>query len=878
LSPAPSANGNGHRPASLPLFVKSTGASKALQPVTVGVPFLRGWLTDPETVRLRDPEGRPVPLQRVPLARWPDGSVKWLLLDFLLPGTNPGCSTWTLDLATTSHRPEAPALRISESAQAIRVDTGVATFQVGRSVLQPLTAVQCAGTDLLDASRTQVVLTDNLGQRSPGRVERVTLESRGPLHATVHLEGRFTGRVRLHFVARLGFYADTGLVRLALTVHNPNRARHAGGLWDLGDPGSMLFRDLTLELGIAGAERLRWTAEVGQDPRSTPPTGWELYQDSSGGENWNSRNHVNREGRVPCSFRGYRLRTADGEERGHRASPLLTLSGANGTVTAAVPEFWQQFPKALEVEDGRLRVRLFPGQWADLHELQGGEQKTHVVWLAFGSEAESTSALDWVHQPARAHLPAEWYAASGALPHFLPISEETRTPIDELLAEAVTGPSSHFARREIIDEYGWRHFGDLYADHETAYYRGPLPIISHYNNQYDVVYGAILQYLRTGETRWFDLFDPLARHVMDVDVYHTTRDRAGYNGGLFWHTDHYHDAGTATHRAYTRANKPEDAPYGGGPCNEHNYTTGLLHYYYLTGDPSARDTVLSLANWVVHMDDGRRTIFGLAEDGPSGTASRTLEEQYHGPGRGCGNSVNALLDAWLVTGRRPYLDKAETLLRRAVHPNENVAERDLLNIEMRWSYTVFLVALARYLDLKAEAGELDENYAYARASLLHYAEWMVENERPYFDRPEKLEYPTETWAAQEFRKANVLRLAATHADEPLRSRLLRRGDELAERAWTDLNRFPSKTATRPLALLQIEGARHDYFRVRGMVAAPRPNREYDFGQPVPFVPQKLRVKAMLKSPRGMLCVALRLANPLRWVRFLRYRFGGGELW
>ena len=28
-----------------------------------------------------------------------------------------------------------------------------------------------------------------------------------------------------------------------------------------------------------------------------------------------------------------------------------------------------------------------------------------------------------------------------------------------------------------------------------------------------------------------------------------------------------------------------------------------------------------------------------------------------GPGRGCGNSVNALLDAWLLTGRRHYLDR-----------------------------------------------------------------------------------------------------------------------------------------------------------------------------------------------------------------------------
>ena len=32
-------------------------------------------------------------------------------------------------------------------------------------------------------------------------------------------------------------------------------------------------------------------------------------------------------------------------------------------------------------------------------------------------------------------------------------------------------------------------------------------------------------------------------------------------------------------------------------------------------------------------------------------------------------------------------------------------------------------------------------YAYARASLLHYARWMADHEVPYLSRPERLEYP-----------------------------------------------------------------------------------------------------------------------------------------
>ncbi len=53
-------------------------------------------------------------------------------------------------------------------------------------------------------------------------------------------------------------------------------------------------------------------------------------------------------------------------------------------------------------------------------------------------------------------------------------------------------------------------------------------------------------------------------------------------------------------------------------------------------------------------------------------------------------------------------------------------------------------------------------YAYARASLLHYARWMAEHEYPYLEKPEILEYPTETWAAQDMRKSEIFDYAARH--------------------------------------------------------------------------------------------------------------------
>src|SRR5205814_910950 len=127
------------------------------------------------------------------------------------------------------------------------------------------------------------------------------------------------------------------------------------------------------------------------------------------------------------------------------------------------------------------------------------------------------------------------------------------------------GEKTFEQKRETIDEYGWRNFGDLYADHEAAFHRGPQPLVSHYNNQYDGIAGCAYQFMRSGDVRWWRLCAELAAHTTDIDIYHTDLDKAAYNRGLFWHTVHYVDAGLATHRSYPRA----AGVGGGGPSPEH---------------------------------------------------------------------------------------------------------------------------------------------------------------------------------------------------------------------------------------------------------------------------------------------------------------------
>jgi hypothetical protein len=859
---------------SIPLLLDGGGSVQAAQPVCTGLPIPKQVLLDPKDLLLADAGGTPLPLQSTVLNRWSDGSIRWLLVDSITESSMPAGGRLTLT-ANPGSKPTYPqvSVAVTEPELAATIQTGVAEFCIDlRQAL--LTQVRIQGQELVGSPALGLFFADVTGRPVSVHLNQLAVEDHGPVRATIRCQGT-SKRPACRFMVRVSFFAGTGHVRVALTVHNPARARHRENLWDLGDAGSVLFRELSLEVAHpgAGARQLKWMVERNSQVNSSNETALEIYQDSSGGERWNSKNHVNRQGLVPCSFRGYRVRAGGNEWVGLRASPRIMVQAIEGTITAAIPEFWQQFPKSLEVNDRVLRLGLFPRQFADVFELQGGEQKTHTVWLDFRAAAEADEfPLEWVHQPARLHALPQWYLDSGGIPLIAPAAE-AGDRMDALLAEFKEGPNDFCQRREAIDEYGWRNFGDVHADHELRHYHGPLPVISHYNNQYDMVLGAIVQYLRTGDPRWWELLDPLARHVMDIDIYHTTKDKAAYSGGLFWHTDHYKDAATATHRTYSRANRVAGkGSYGGGPSNEHNYTTGLLYYHFLTGDPVAREAVLGLAEWVIRRDDGRRTILGLVDDGPTGLASCTVGVQYQGPGRGCGNSINALLDAWLLTNRRIYLEKAESLIRRTIHPSDDIGTRDLLNLELRWSYTVHLSVLVRYLLLKQEAGELDYMYAYARAGLLHYAQWMLEHEAPYFDQKEKMEFPTETWAAQDIRKGNVLRLAAGFAGEPLRSNLHRKGNHIAERAWQDLHSFETRTVTRVSALVMAEGVKDVYLRKSPLPSQPRPSQEYTFGQPENFVPQKQRVLARLKSLAGLTSIFLHLANPWRWWKHFRIKY------
>lgn len=245
------------------------------------------------------------------------------------------------------------------------------------------------------------------------------------------------------------------------------------------------------------------------------------------------------------------------------------------------------------------------------------------------------------------------------------------------------------------------------------------------------------------------------------------------------------------------------------------------------------------------MDDGSRSALGLIEQGPTGLASKTVSDDYHKVGRGAANSINALVDAYQLTEDRAYLDQAESLIRRCVHPDDDIDALGLDAPEYRWSYLVFLQVLGKYLHFKRRSCETDYMFQYARASLIHYARWMMRHEVPYRDVLYKVLLPTETWPAHDVRKSHVLNLASDFSglDETIALRAKAR--YFFDRCIADLLSFETAYLTRPMVILCTSGHSQAHYDRDPLPTVVPAIGQHRFGQPASFESQRRRWRRSL---------------------------------
>ncbi len=577
------------------------GIDRRGEPVQLGIPFSRGTLHPAQTALdlVQAPSGEGLALQPTVTSRLQEGSVRWLLISFTAD-VAAARQTNQLTLQTTAPETIRPLPTIEIIGQAdgqFSVSNGFAFFHFTPGEA-PWLQTTPTGRRVAGKRHTRIC-RDNSEELCDTEVEKDWhIVSQGHIAVRLELSGYWlisAGKRLTRFACRLDLYAGNQNARLEVCIHNPGRACHSGGLWDLKDPGSIPFQALESKIAVGSTDKV-WIQPEAEAPFLEIPKsrGFKLYQGSSGGESWDSQNHIDALRKLLPRFCGYTLSGPKNQKsNGLRAQLIACLESQNAQVKVFLQNFWQNFPSSVETNWAGPRIVLFPADAAVSYELHGGERKTQTIWLNGGDRRDE---LDWAQQPLRPTLQARHYQKADDF-HWFKADAVEGSP-ERLIQAGLDSEATFFAKPEMIDEYGWRNFGDLFADHETLHQNpGDTQLISHYNNQYDATYGFARQYAMTGDQRCFELMDDLAQHVKDVDIYPTEEKGSDYNKGFFWHTDHYMPAHTSTRRTFSRHNSTSSTPgqTGGGPAAEHCYTAGLMYHVLMTGSDYSHEAILHLA-------------------------------------------------------------------------------------------------------------------------------------------------------------------------------------------------------------------------------------------------------------------------------------------
>ncbi|MGD8239053.1 MAG: hypothetical protein PVH68_10905 [Armatimonadota bacterium] len=738
-------------------------SERTAEPITCGAPLARGFVRRADELTLLGPDGRAAPVQVLTTSAYKDGTPRWVLLTFGADVPAGGQAVYRL--AKGRRAPVRDALTFRLRDRVAEIDTGAAQFRIDTTRFRLFDSVTIGEQELVAADGARgAVLEEQMGAAHGANVQttHAEFEDAGVMGAVLAVRGEIgpVGDLPLaRFVCRMHFYAGRGEVRVFYTLHNPAAHRHPGNIWDLGSGGSVFMEDFSLLLPLAG-EAL--SARVGIEADAPAVAAAKLYQDSSGGENWDSVNHIDKDYNVPTSFRGYRVYQADRTvAEGHRADGWIHVRGGQGGVAAGVREFWQNFPKALEYADGTVRVGLWPREFAGVHEMLGGEQKTHEMLFVFHDAGMSDEAVERrmkaFHRPMYAMPDPEAIYATRALWPTAPLDRESYAALehtcDTFVYPVGERRESVITKWEQIDEFGWRHFGDTFADNEGApadmvadlpeHHFGNRPI-SHYGNEYDVSYGVLLQGLRRADPRWMWLADVLCRHYADICIYHTDVDGSdAYSHGPFTHTTHDTAALRSTHRMYPGETKKYGLQYSsGGPNAGHCYVASLAQHYYLTGDRVSREAFLEVADWAVH--------------------STWFTRMMMGDKRGIGNLLMTHVYAYQLTGDSKYYDAATTMLDQVQEPFEGNAA------------TLFVKGAGRFLDMKIDSGEIDADYEKALEKMLLLGDFYLTLPG---DRPRQ-------WLEQTCYYAQLLSTCYLYApeDHPNRERYFARAKAIMDQA------------------------------------------------------------------------------------------------
>ncbi|MBI4551456.1 MAG: hypothetical protein HY710_04260, partial [Candidatus Latescibacteria bacterium] len=536
-------------------------------PVRTGVPMPRGSVSPDTTFALRDPQGQSIPSVSTEISHWPDGSVRWLLCEFI--ATRNG--RYRLMPDAEPARPAQP-VRVRTRNGITTVTNGAMTLRVGQQTgAGVFDGIACASG--LDVGRIDLSIKLNrVGWRDHFTAQRrcVVIERTSPLCAVVRLDGdmldekgqRFgPWRVRLHVWAGLPYLlVDWRLVNesdqaMAMLLDWSARVRLPGLENATVDFGPFTPGHDPDDIGVKAMGH-HGTIE---QARAIP-----LYRDAE----VSCRQERADEARI---YRNTSWVATTGQAAG-----FINLRHADGGVVGAMRWFAEEFPTGIIVRPDLLSLATLPeGQDAlswphdrPSARIGRGEAKrqTFALWLHDGTvSSHEAERFNRCVQDAPRLFNQSWFIASGVVETGPP----RHTPGLAAWAERMTPVIERTGIR--APRLGHREYWDTAWSND---YRGRTHL-------------GLIQYIETGSPQWFRYFDAACTHTREVDIIHFCPEHPDWAGATHSYGEDHTSCG----------------PMGNIGLN----CDGLLDHYLITGDPDSLDAAKGLAEHLLDCDPWGRS-------------------------------------------------------------------------------------------------------------------------------------------------------------------------------------------------------------------------------------------------------------------------------
>lgn len=534
------------------------GLERRRWPLTVSVPFARGALPAGTPVGVRDDGGGALPVQVRPLAQWPDGSVRWLLVDTQVDLRANQERRLRIEPGAAAAAPATP-LRLTDSEQGIAVDAGALRFAVPRARFAIADGLRPTGSEQPVTGPITMLLAagERSGAAQPPAEMRIL--EQGPLRSRIELRGTYGNG--FDYVVRIEAFAGQAWLRVLHTFVNRNPAAFTE------------LKRIALEMPLGTLKPARYRLGVLEARMRTGDLGGEPLV-------------VVQRDNESAAF--------DGEEEAVRLSGWIELANSRAAVGAAGRWLWQEYPQGFAAARDRLTYNLWAPE-ADAARAGVGAAKTHeVVLWASGPQGLAPGSGQALTRPLVGVVDAEAMRRSGALAD-LPASEALAARFVRKAGEAANRYLKRNAQERWNDcgqascgeddkarprtgafgmwnwgDWNFRGFGDRVKGTD-----------SWGNLEYDTTQVLALTYAAGGNAALFDAMVAAARHYMDVDTIHFYPPSPDWVG----------------------MNHPKNPLHFsfqlGGPDLGHTWTQGLVSYYYLTGDERGLAAARNLAEYLV---------------------------------------------------------------------------------------------------------------------------------------------------------------------------------------------------------------------------------------------------------------------------------------